>query len=375
MAVILHAADLHLSPEEADYSLAVLDELCELCRRRDAALLLISGDLFDSFDAAEAMRGQARSRFTRLAQTCGVVLIPGNHDQLRSGRRRLESLDLGPVTLLAKVPGSLHVATVTVAGQPVEIEFLAIPHQDNLAALAGWEVPPKRARLRIALAHAVVPGVTYDPEAAFGDHEAGGSVIDTDFFRRCQVDYAALGHIHAGRQVRLGGTLYAYPGSARVWRKGELGPRGVCELEVTIGPDGLKWQVRQLTLAAAGQYRTCTVPLDLDGELRDGLRAADTWQPADWVTLRLSGVVEDEHEAARQARTLTATLRSKVRRLEVDRDEVTALPGISAEPLARRFLRALEHSHPGPSATGLEAWLRARQLGLLEIKRVLESRS
>jgi hypothetical protein len=47
---------LHCSKNEEAYSLAVLKELIEICRTEKVGGLFLAGDIFDSFQDAEAMR-------------------------------------------------------------------------------------------------------------------------------------------------------------------------------------------------------------------------------------------------------------------------------------------------------------------------------
>ena len=77
-----------------------------------------------------------------------------------------------------------------------DVEIFAIPHQKEYAVYRDWRVPPKRTKLRIAVAHALVAGAGF----TIDDVEEEASVMDHDLFARFGVDYAALGHIHAGRK-------------------------------------------------------------------------------------------------------------------------------------------------------------------------------
>ena len=77
---------------------------------------------------------------------------------------------------------------------------------------------------------------------------------------------------------------------------------------------------------------------------------------------------------ARLAEELQARHASKVRALDIVRDGVAALPGISSHPVAREFLdrwarrpEAADPDHPDRAA-----WLRARDLALPHLKACLE---
>lgn len=356
--LILHAADLHLCDSEREYSLSVLEEIVALALNRDVAFLLLSGDTFDSFDDVESLRSSFRKALEKLPPSCEVLLLQGNHEDLGRGKRDLRSLDLGPITLLADTPFSLI--------ERDGVEFLTIPHQANYSDYRQWKVPQKQETLRIAVAHGVVVGVSY----AGPDQETGAGVLDPDIFTRFSVDYAALGHIHIRRQENSNNTIISYPGSARVWRRGELGERGVCLLNT----DELL-RVDFLALRTAGQYREYALPLSLEGKARNLSKEARSWSSSDFIHISFTGLVEEENVVASLEAELQKEHGDKVRKLEIVRDEVSVLPGISSQPLASRFIALWEPKEP---ELGQElkrrVWLRARELALAEIKRVIEAR-
>ncbi len=357
--LILHAADLHLCDSEREYSLSVLEEIVALALSRDVAFLLLSGDTFDSFDDVECLRSSFRKASEKLPPSCEVLLLQGNHEDLGRGKRDLQSLDLGPVTLLVDTPFSLI--------ERDGVEFLTIPHQANYSDYRQWKVPQKKQKtLRIAIAHGVVVGVSY----AGPDQETGAGVLDPDIFTRFGVDYAALGHIHIRRRENSNNTIISYPGSARVWRRGELGERGVCLLNT----DELL-RVDFLALKSAGRYREHTLPLSLEGKAADLSKEARSWSSTDWIHISLTGLVEEESVVASLEAELRKQHGDKVRKLEIVRDDVSVLPGISSQPLASRFLALWDLKEPQPEQqVERRIWLRARELALAEIKRVLEAR-
>lgn len=377
MSRILHAADLHLSGTDKDYGLAVFEELIETARREHADFVLFCGDLFDTFPDAEKLRGEFRRILG--SPPFEFMYLPGNHESLRLGAGDLARLDLGAVTLLDVAPFRLERREC--GGAP--LEFLAIPHQDDYSGYGIWPVPPKGNAWRIALAHGVVAGMAYRGP----DQEGGASAIDPDMFRRFGVDYAALGHIHGRRCQVHGSAMLAYPGSARVWRRNESGARGVFLIDLPgIRPPGAQGgcvlpEPAFLPLESAGEYRRYSLPLSLEGALPDIESLARDWGRADHVELKLGGVVEDERAAAELEAALRVRFGSRVRRLDIDREDVSALPGISSHPIARRFLEAWADRMPRAGAapdqdraeTGI--WLRARELALNALKADLERAS
>jgi hypothetical protein len=373
MARILHAADLHLSEADKDYSLAVFAELLEAAAREKADYLLFCGDLFNTFADAEKLRAE----FRRLlgSPPFEFLFLPGNHEDLQRGGGELSRLDWGAATVLHARPFELLRRDRSGA----VLEFLAVPHQENYSGYGNWPVPPKQAPWRIALSHGVAAGMAYRGP----DEESGAAAIDPDLFVRFQCDYAALGHIHGRRSEAFGTSRLAYPGSTRVWRRNESGPRGAYLLDLprerAAAPPVLPEPVF-IPLASAGEYRHYALPLGLEGEAPDLDGLAGTWGPADYVELEFTGLVEDENAAARLAESLRARYAARVRRLDIDRDGVSALPGISAQPVVRKFLEAWNARMPVPEAGAAAAdsaarhavWIRARELALNSLKTSLE---
>lgn len=347
----------------------MLDELVELCVGVQANGLLLAGDVFDSFDAAEALHAPFGARVERLAERCRVLFLPGNHDELRQGSRRLRALDLGPVTLLDRRPFSL-VRLAAGAGEGADdreaVEVVAIPEQPSYDGYRAWRVPAKAAPVRIVLAHGIVPGMAYTGPAGDDGEEEPAGLLAARLFRDLQADYAALGHLHGRRQAVEDGVKLSYPGSARVCRRGESGERGVWRL--TVGGAGLAAEF--VTMRAAGRYRECEAPVDPSGAIDVAPLRPERWHRNDWIVLRAAGVVEDQNDLSAALADLRGRYAGAVRRFEIDAADCQAMPGIAAQPLAARFLELWAAGEP-QDPVERPAWLRARQLGLLAIKQEL----
>lgn len=364
MPRLLHAADLHLNEEDKEYGLSVFADLLEAARRERADYLVFCGDLFDTFADAERLRADFRRMLG--APAFEFLWLPGNHEEIRKGGGDLSRLDWGSATLLPTLPFSLCCRDRGGA----RVEFLAIPHQESYAGYGSWQVPPKQARWRVAMAHGSVAGMSYRGP----DDEGGAAALDPDIFQRFHSDYAALGHIHGRRQETLGAVICAYPGSTRVWRRNENGARGAWLVDLPAA--GVLSPPVFVPLAAAGEFRSYALPLSLEGVPPDIERLASAWGPADHIDLRFTGIVEDETAVAALENSLRARFGARVRRLEIDRDGVSALPGIADQPLARRFLEAWEKRKPlvgTPAGDAAHAdWIRARELALNALKSGLE---
>ncbi|MDR1625279.1 MAG: metallophosphoesterase [Spirochaetia bacterium] len=356
----LLCADVHLKEAEKAYCLFVLNELVFLCEREKCGALFFAGDVFDSRPDAEALRGDFRACLDRLSPDVRVFFLPGNHEELRaSGMPALESLDFGRARLLSEKPFSFEVLDGS-------SELLALPFQKDYSDYRSWEVPPKTGALRILLAHGTVPGITYTgPE-----EDDDGGVLDADIFAYFGADLAALGHLHGHSVTAFGKTCVAYPGSARVWREGEAGPRQV----LVFSTDKMPPRPRPLALAAAGEYRVVPVYAAPGGDLRgpDEKEMAG-WKAADWLRLEVSGVVEDEVPVMDALREMQAGLKKKFRRVTQSAENLSVLQGISSHPLARRFLEKWEKDAGRYSASG-DAYFLARLKGLAAIKEILEGK-
>jgi exonuclease SbcD len=361
MTTIVHCADLHLSVSERDYSLSVFTEILELVRRVRASHLLICGDLFDSFDDAETLRTDLREQAESIADTCTVLYVPGNHEELRRGQRSLSSLDLGRVRLCA---------TPFEVIQHNGVEFLCIPHQLDYSGYHQETVPAKKEAIRIALAHGLVSGMDVYAGPVLDEEQEKAVAIDPDLFTRFEVDYAALGHIHRRLGKRNGATEMRYAGSSRVWRQGEVEERGVNVLTL-----GNQLSAEFVPLRKAGQYRRYDVPLGLDGTYEGLDTLAGNWSEPDWIDLHLTGLVEDENAVAEFEQRIRQQYGPGVRRLTVDREQVRPLPGILEEPIARTFLGLWQQQRPSePDEETLRAYFLAREVGLREIATAMENR-
>jgi hypothetical protein len=165
-------------------------------------------------------------------------------------------------------------------------------------------------------------------------------------------------------------VLLSYPGSARVWRRGELGPRGVTRITLDT-----RITTEFLPLASAGQYHCYDAPLLLDGTIPVPAEAG-AWKAEDFIELRLRGIVSDEHALKREIEAWRERHGGKIRRLEIKDKDVSILGGIEHHKLARSFLerwRALEPETGDPDyERKRQIWIRARDLGLNQIKDTLE---
>ena len=187
---------------------------------------------------------------------------------------------------------------------------------------------------------------------------------------RHEVDYAALGHIHSRHLERIGETTLSYPGSACVWRKSESGPRGV---NIVTVADSM--EVRFEEIHAAGQYRQYEIPVSVDGNIERVESLSSAWQSSDWIEFTLKGLVENEAAIEDLRYQLESEWGPKVRKFDLNLDTIQCVSGILDQPLVRSFLRNWGAKKPPASEPqNRSVWLKARELGLEQIRQAVEAR-
>jgi len=239
----VHAADLHLdtpfegvgetAPELAerlrDASLGALDQLVRLTIDRQAAFLLLAGDIYDG--AERGIRAQFRflDAMKRLDEkNIPVFIVHGNHDPL------------GGWSAIRQWPANVTIfPSDRVGAQPVlcdgkrlatiyGISYPAREVSDNLALQFQAQAAEG---LHIGLLHANVGNVAehgrYSPATAYDLARAG-------------LHYWALGHIHARRVFQAGSAWAVYPGNTqgRSFKPSEQGPKGA--MVVTASTAGIQ---------------------------------------------------------------------------------------------------------------------------------------
>lgn len=364
MLRIIHTADLHLtSGDDRVYGYAVLDEIIAVANARNADFLILAGDVFNRFGDLDTGRNDFKNRVGKLRKECEIIYIAGNHENLERKNRKISAFDLGipreniidsdraPLVLLDKE----------------QIEFLCVPHQTDYSALSTAETPPRTAKPRLAIAHGILTGTTL--ANLVDDEEEQAVVIDASLFAKHQVDYVCLGHIHKQSQITLGKIKGRYPGSPRVWRKGEVGPRQINYLEI----DGAAVRDELITLASAGEFHEIDFFVSLDDNHQALERLPAEFSRHDYIFVTLHGIAEDAQAIEKIKSEIVKKYASRCRLLEFDDASVEIMAGISSSALAKNFLAAWQDGAKlDRSPFEQKAWLKARELGLLQIKQQLE---
>jgi DNA repair protein SbcD/Mre11 len=220
---ITHTSDVHLNDEPDGIKVReafarVVDTVLET----EADLFLIAGDLFDHNEIARKTVDFVYEQLARVS--CETVVIVGNHDvwDERSIVKRMDFGKAGPhVTLLNDAEGTqvtfpaLH---ATVWGRCM------LDHDRANKPMAG--APRRMADMwHIGMAHGLYSD---DPDMERSSLITPGEIEASGF------DYLALGHVHAHRQMRHGGTLACYPGVCAA-HMGTLGRGCVAVVTLTSG--------------------------------------------------------------------------------------------------------------------------------------------
>ncbi|HUP18985.1 MAG TPA: exonuclease SbcCD subunit D [Gemmatimonadota bacterium] len=312
---VLHLADVHLGATLAnfgDYAGRRRSELEEAFRRsidvalaRRVHLVLIAGDLFDTFRPDPATVNLVRRELGRLREAGIMALaVPGTHDSLAWGDcvYRRETL---PFHRLFTEPTFGDPATLEIGGAPVVVYGIAF---DPRRSGRGWDTL-RRVRpdgIHLAVVHAAC---RFNPAWPIGPEDLP---FREDELAAFGMDYVALGHYHNTRVFEDGGRVIgAYSGSVegRDWT--ETGPRHV--LVVEWERPGMPPRVERVRVHTRALKE---VEVDVTGrgdqeEIQQAIEAAC----APEILWRI--VLTGEPEVAPRPRQMEATLAARYGHLQV----------------------------------------------------------
>ena len=282
---ILHTADWHLGKKLEKFSRleeqqAVMEEICQIADEQAVDIVLIAGDLYDSFNPSNEAIELFYKTLKRLSKngTRPVIAIAGNHDSperieapdplakecgiLLTGFPHTEpkpfSLDTG-LTLSRSDSGFIE---LQIPGQSVPLRIITTPYanemrmktylgekdsemelqkllQEQWQNLAATYCDDKG--INILMTHLFVansPDSDLPPEPD-GEkpilYVGGASVIYADSFPK-QMQYVALGHLHRKQYIRQKPYPVAYSGSPLTYSFAEAGQtKQVIIVEVEAG--------------------------------------------------------------------------------------------------------------------------------------------
>lgn len=265
---ILHTSDLHIGKklmgrERYDEFRAVFDGLKAICVQERVELVLIAGDVFDTYTPSAEAEEIFYSGLKLLSEICAVLVISGNHDdyvRLTAAAALAEELNayiignnLSPVSCAKRgavypvKSGCGWVIFQNDAGERVYINALPYPNEARFKEGRTDETFNEKIERWIASGE---EGKTEKMPSVFLSHifVAGGSVSDSEreidlggaravplkLLPDC--DYIALGHLHK-RQIL--GTNAHYPGAPMQFSFDESGSeKSVNVFDLTC--DGVK---------------------------------------------------------------------------------------------------------------------------------------
>jgi DNA repair protein SbcD/Mre11 len=266
MPRILHIADLHLGwrPRDLDDARAsarrerrdgLLAEAARTAIDEQVDLVIVAGDLFETFDPDPALAEHVVAELARLcAAGIEVVTVPGNHDELTyAGSVYRQLAERWPGVLITS-PMPAKAATLDLRGARLHVYGLAYVGGVTDVGAATAHLPvPEGEGCHVFVAHGTLVG-------------SGGSIVsaerslplDRNALATAGYDYVALGHVHVAGTHRLARSVAVYPGcvggkglddlGSRHWTIVELAPG---RAEVRTVPASVQ-PLRHLTLDVTG---------------------------------------------------------------------------------------------------------------------------
>lgn len=224
----IHTADCHLdapfvgiggdNPELArrlhESQRTAFDDLIRLCIERNAAFVLIGGDLYDVAERSLTTRVRLRDAFRRLGDRgIELFLATGNHDNLEETQRGLD------------FPPNVHIFS------PEQPQTFLWPDDRPIASITGISYGLRAIEENLALRFPPPPGGMFNI-AVLHCRVEGSLAKETyapcrlDDLLRAGYDYWALGHVHARQVLAEGRTTVVYPGCLQGRQIGENGEKG-----------------------------------------------------------------------------------------------------------------------------------------------------
>ena len=260
---IAHTSDWHIGKklmgrDRGEEFKEVLAEIAELCREEKVELLLVAGDVFDTYTPSAEAEEIFYTSVKNIASTCAVLIISGNHDdyvRLTAAQALSEELNIYTVgnnlkALDCKKRGSCYpvesdggyAVFANDAGERVYINTLPYPNEARFkegksdesfaVKIKRWidygERGKKEKIPSVFLSHIFAAG------GKAGDSEreidlGGARAVGLNLFPEC--DYSALGHLH--KRQKLGENIY-YSGAIMRFTFDEAGQdKGINVFDIT----------------------------------------------------------------------------------------------------------------------------------------------
>lgn len=249
---ILHTSDWHIGKklmgrERYDEYRAILFEISAICEREKVELVLVAGDVYDTYTPSAESEQIFYDGVKSIAKHSAVLIISGNHDdyvRLTAAAAFANELNVYIIgNNLQKTEGgssshtrpvlsdSGYVVFENESGDKVYINVLPYPNEARFKEgksdesfedkMSRWIAYGERGKTQkipsVFLSHIFVAG----GKACDGEREidlGGARVVNTEMLPEC--DYCALGHLH--RRQKLGANAY-YSGAIMQFSFDEAG--------------------------------------------------------------------------------------------------------------------------------------------------------
>ena len=294
---LLHTSDWHLGKRlygksRIDEQRKVLAEIADVAKRENVDVLLLAGDVFDTFVPVAEAEELFYETLTGLAKICVPITIAGNHDdaeRLTAPRdlARVSGIILAgdnePSRKFSGVYGGKQTdietgngfVRVTRGGETLNVAFVPYPTTAKLMDVAGAEQYADKVGKEIATAqeacftpdginvtmsHLFVTGSIATDERDLG----GTKQLPKESLSADKAAYTALGHIHKPMTVSKSNNAY-YSGSILPYSFDETTEKRV----LVIDSDGKKTEVKSVPLSPV--KRLYKIRANAEEEILDAL--------------------------------------------------------------------------------------------------------
>ena len=348
MPKLLISSDLHLSIQEKDYSLAILDELIEYAKDCDALLFL--GDTFNTFEDLQELKDIVSSKLENYKKD--VYLLKGNHENIKSKGITLNKLKFPENVIVIE-----NISFFTIDN----LDIIAIPYSEKY--IIDNDIDKKIEKLnsdkRIIIAHGIVEGTLW----AIEENEEIAS-IPIDIIKKMNANISIVGHIHKPMEINIDNIDIIYIGSSRVWRKSksEMNARRCMILDTKDNLINKKF----INIKNAGEYRVYDINVsNIDKKLD---RIVKEWGINDIIDINIYGILEDENELENKKNNIKNIYSKYSREINIKSSKLFLLENAYNENIIKEFLDIVdEYEFDSSNEEDLEIVELARKIGIEKI--------
>ncbi len=221
MAIIVHTSDVHLSSDHLE-RIEALENILSIAEEKNADVVTIGGDLFESEVDANNLRSDLRDIFS--GWSYDIIVIPGNHDK----KAFMEDLFFGE-NLEAKVNKPFEQAII--GEGEVKITCLPYTKSPDDELLVSLKERDSFNGSEILLLHCSLDAPISN-RAVGDEREERYFPISKSKLGELGFDYYLSGHYHNLHKIEISkeGT-FIYPGTPSSVTQKETGPRKIAILD------------------------------------------------------------------------------------------------------------------------------------------------